>query len=135
MFDAFVQDASVAHILMIALLSGSLFMHLTKQLVEGLFHVGRSDSEVAEIKARYSFWEQLFLEHIIKDSMYEDDFARSMAVFHDIGAALLWAILLLTLPALLLDQLRMAIAWIAIILTLVCFLPMLLLHLILLKFT
>lgn len=133
MFDAFVQNASVLQCLMIGVTAGGLFLSLARQLVEGLFRVGRSETEVSALKDKYSVPEQFLLEHIFKDSMYEDDFARCMAIFHDLGAALLWAMVLLILPALLLDQLRMVMAWMAILLTLVCLIPMLTLHLIFLK--
>ena len=133
-FESFLQSASIGGSLLIALFSGVLFFHLVRTLAEGLFRVGRTEREIAALKGKYSIREQLFLEHILKDSDFADEFSVFLAIYYNFGIALVWAELLLILPAMFMDSLRMVMAGGAIGMVMLFYIPALVFHLYLSQF-
>ena len=129
MFENFIQSASIFGSLFVSLFSGALFLYFISTLANGLFRVGRTDAEVAVLKAKYSLRERLFLEHILKDSDFADEFSVFLAIYYNLGVAILWAELLLCLPALFMDTLRMVMACGAVAMVLLFYVPALIFHL------
>ena len=134
MFENFIQSASIFGSLFVSLFSGALFLYFISILANGLFRVGRTDAEVAVLKAKYSLRERLFLEHILKDSDFADEFSVFLAIYYNLGVAILWAELLLCLPALFMDTLRMVMACGAVAMVLLFYVPALIFHLYLSRF-
>ena len=134
MFENFIQSASIFGSLFVSLFSGALFLYFISILANGLFRVGRTDAEVAVLKAKYSLRERLFLEHILKDSDFADEFSVFLAIYYNLGVAILWAELLLCLPALFMDTLRMVMACGAVAMVLLFYVPALIFHLYLSQF-
>ena len=133
-FESFLQSASIGGSLLITLFSGALFFHLVRTLAEGLFRVGRTECEIAALKGKYSIQEQLFLEHILKDSDFADEFSVFLAIYYNFGIALVWAELLLVIPAMFMDSLRMVMAGGAIGMVMLFYIPLLIFHLYLSQF-
>lgn len=131
MFEEFVENAPIWVSLSVAVVSGCLFAVLTRMLLDELFCMHRTAEEAETIKAKYSFWERFFMEHIFKETLHEADFARWMAVYHGLGLALVWGELLLTVPAVFMDSVRMLMAGCALLLLAGFYLPALILHFIL----
>lgn len=129
MFENFIQSASIFGSLFVSLFAGALFLYFISALANGLFRVGRTDAEVAALKAKYSLRERLFLEHILKDSDFADEFSVFLAIYYNLGVAILWAELLLCLPALFMDTLRMVMACGAVAMVLLFYVPALIFHL------
>lgn len=133
-FESFIQSASIFGSLMIALFGGVLFLHLVRSLANGLFAVGRTESELAELKEKYSLREKFFLEHVLKDSDFADEFCVFLAIYYNLGVAIIWGELLLCVPALFMDALRMVMACGAIAMVLLFYVPALIFHLYLSRF-
>ncbi|MBR4077418.1 MAG: hypothetical protein IKK17_02310 [Oscillospiraceae bacterium] len=134
MFENFIQSASIAGSLLITLFSGALFLYLVSTLANGLFRVGRTEAELSELLGKYSFRERLFLEHVLKDSDFADEFCVFLAIYYNLGVAIIWAELLLCLPALFMDTLRMVMASGAVAMVLLFYVPALIFHLYLSQF-
>ena len=134
MFENFIQSASIAGSLLITLLSGALFLYLVNTLANGLFRVGRTEAELSELLGKYSLRERLFLEHVLKDSDFADEFSVFLAIYYNLGVAVIWAELLLCLPALFMDTLRMVMACGAVAMVLLFYVPALIFHLYLSRF-
>ena len=134
MFENFIQSATITGSLLITLFSGALFLYLVSILANGLFRVGRTEAELTVLKGKYSLRERLFLEHILKDSDFADEFSVFLAIYYNLGVAILWAELLLCVPALLIDTLRMVMACGAVAMVLLFYVPALIFHLYLSKF-
>ena len=134
MFENFIQSASIAGSLLITLFSGALFLYLVNTLANGLFRVGRTEAELSELFGKYSLRERLFLEHILKDSDFADEFSVFLAIYYNLGVAVIWAELLLCVPALFMDTLRMVMACGAVAMVLLFYVPALIFHLYLSRF-
>ena len=134
MFENFIQSASIAGSLLITLFSGALFLYLVNTLANGLFRVGRTEAKLSELLGKYSFRERLFLEHVLKDSDFADEFSVFLAIYYNLGVAVIWAELLLCLPALFMDTLRMVMACGAVAMVLLFYVPALIFHLYLSRF-
>ena len=134
MFENFIQSASIAGSLLITLFSGALFLYLVNTLANGLFRVGRGEEELSVLLGKYSFRERLFLEHVLKDSDFADEFCVFLAIYYNLGVAVIWAELLLCLPALFMDTLRMVMACGAVAMVLLFYVPALIFHLYLSQF-
>lgn len=134
MFENFIQSASIFGSLLVSLFAGALFLYFISTLANGLFRVGRTDAEVTEIKGKYSLRERLFLEHILKDSDFADEFSVFLAIYYNLGVAIIWAELLLCVPALFMDTLRMVMACGAVAMVLLFYVPALIFHLYLSQF-
>ena len=134
MFENFIQSASIAGSLLITLFSGALFLYLVNTLANGLFRVGRTEAELSELLGKYSFRERLFLEHVLKDSDFADEFSVFLAIYYNLGVAVIWAELLLCLPALFMDILRMVMACGAVAMVLLFYVPALIFHVYLSQF-
>ena len=134
MFENFIQSATIIGSLLIALFSGVLFLYLVNILANGLFRVGRTETELGALMEKYSFRERLFLEHVLKDSEFADEFCVFLAIYYNLGGAVIWAELLLCVPALFMDSLRMVMACGAVAMVLLFYVPALIFHLYLSKF-
>ena len=132
-FDTFIQTAPIPGSLLISLFSGILFLYFIGTLANGLFRVGRTDSELEALRDKYTFRERLFLEHVLKDSDFADEFCVFLACYYNLGIAIIWAELLLCVPALFMDAIRMVMAVGAIAMVLLFYLPALIFHLYLSK--
>ena len=134
MFENFIQSASIAGSLLITLFSGALFLYLVNTLANGLFRVGRTEAELSALLGKYPLRERLFLEHVLKDSDFADEFSVFLAIYYNLGVAVIWAELLLCLPALFMDTLRMVMACGAVAMVLLFYVPALIFHLYLSQF-
>ena len=128
-FESFIQSASIGGSLLVSLFSGVLFLYFISTLANGLFRVGRTEAELEALKGKYSLRERLFLEHILKDSDFADEFSVFLAIYYNLGVAVIWAELLLCVPALFLDSLRMVMACGAVAMVLLFYVPALIFHL------
>ena len=133
-FESFIGSASIIGSLLISVFSGALFLYLVSTLANGLFRVGRTEAELTELKGKYSLREQLFLEHILKDSDFADEFCVFLAIYYNLGVAVIWAELLMCVPALFLDSLRMVMACGAVAMVMLFYVPALIFHLYLSQF-
>ncbi len=134
MFESFIQSAAIGGSLLVSLFSGALFLYFIATLANGLFRVGRTEAELRKLKEKYSFRERLFLEHILKDADFADEFCAFLAVYYNLGVAVIWAELLLCVPALFMDSIRMVMACGAIAMVLLFYVPALIFHLYLSQF-
>ena len=134
LFESFIQSASIVGSLLIALFGGVLFLYLVRTLADGLFAVGRTEAELAELKGKYSLRERLFLEHILKDSDFADEFCVFLAIYYNLGVAIIWGELLLCVPALFMNGLRIVMACGAVAMVLLFYVPALIFHLYLSRF-
>ena len=132
-FESFIESATIGGSLLISSFSGALFLYFIGILANGLFRVGRTEAELAEITGKYSFRERLFLEHVLKDSDFADEFSVFLAIYYNLGVAVIWAELLLCVPALFLDALRMVMACGAVAMVMLFYVPALSFHLYLSK--
>ena len=74
------------------------------------------------------------MEHILKDSDFADEFSVFLAIYYNLGVAVIWAELLLCVPALFMDTLRMVMACGAVAMVLLFYVPALIFHLYLSQF-
>ena len=65
----------------------------------------------------------------MKDSDFADEFSVFLAIYYNLGVAVIWAELLLCVPALFMDTLRMVMACGAVAMVLLFYVPALIFHL------